>query len=168
MDLAAHVRRGGHVLGICGGYQMLGQRISDPEGIEGAPGEMPGLGLLDVETVMTPDKRLTRTTAEHVGSGLTVEGYEIHIGRTEGPDRARPFARVAGAPEGAVSADGRIIGSYLHGLFAEDGFRAAFLAGLGVSAGAVNYGARVEARLDELAAHLEAHLDVPALLGLAR
>ena len=168
VDLAAHVRRGGHVLGICGGYQMLGQRISDPEGIEGAPGEMAGLGLLDVATVMTPDKRLTRTTAEHVGSGLTVAGYEIHIGRTEGPDRARPFARVAGAPEGAVSADGRIIGSYLHGLFAEDGFRAAFLAGLGVSAGSVNYDARVEARLDELAAHLEAHLDVPALLGLAR
>ncbi|MCV2863998.1 cobyric acid synthase [Defluviimonas sp. WL0075] len=167
IDLAAHVRRGGHVLGICGGYQMLGRVIADPEGIEGAAGETPGLGLLDVETVMTPDKRLTRTRATHAGTGAAMEGYEIHIGRTEGTDRARPFAVVDGVPEGAVSPDGRIAGSYLHGMFVGDAFRAAYLAGLGAASSA-QYGAGVETVLDALADHMEAHLDVAGLLGLAR
>ncbi|MCT8330186.1 cobyric acid synthase [Albidovulum sediminis] len=167
IDLAAHVRRGGHVLGICGGYQMLGRSIADPEGIEGAPGETAGLGLLDVDTVMTPDKRLTRTRAEHAVSGAPMEGYEIHIGRTDGPGRSRPFARVAGAGEGAMSADGRIAGSYLHGMFTGDAFRAAYLAGLGARSEA-GYGAEVDRTLDALADHLEVHLDVEGLLGLAR
>lgn len=168
IDLAGHVRRGGRVLGICGGYQMLGRRIADPLGIEGPPGEDQGLGLLDVETVMTGDKHLSRVTGSHVASGLAVEGYEIHIGRTDGPDRARPFAHVAGAAEGAMSADGRIIGSYLHGLFAADDFRAAFLATLGAAAAVGRHGALVEETLNELAGHLERHLDVGGLLALAR
>lgn len=167
IDLRAHWRRGGHVLGICGGYQMLGRSIADPDGIEGAPGETEALGLLDVTTVMTPDKRLTRTTATHAASGAAMEGYEIHIGRTEGPDRARPFAHVAGAPEGAVSADGRVMGSYLHGMFAGDAFRAAFLAGFG-QASVGGYDAGVEAVLDALADHMETHLDVDGLLAIAR
>ena len=168
VDLAAHVRRGGHVLGICGGYQMLGRIVRDPEGIEGPAGETPGLGLLDVETTMTPDKRLTRTSAIHAASGLTVEGYEIHIGRTEGPDRARPFAHVDGQPEGARSADGRITGSYLHGLFRADAFRAAWLAGLGAAPSGLRHAQVVEDTLDALADHLETHLDVAGLLALAR
>ena len=168
VDLLAHVRRGGHVLGICGGYQMLGRAVADPEGIEGPAGTTPGLGLLDVETVMTPDKRLTRVRATHAGTGLAVEGYEIHIGRTEGPDRARPFAIVDGQPEGAISASGRITGSYLHGLFAADDFRAAFLQGLGVAASGQSHAAGVEAALDALADHVETHLDVTGLLRLAR
>jgi adenosylcobyric acid synthase len=168
IDLMAHHRRGGRILGICGGYQMLGRLIADPDGIEGAPGETPGLGLLDVTTVMTPDKRLTRTRAVHSASGRAIEGYEIHIGRTEGGDRARPFAHVAGVPEGAISADGRVTGSYLHGMFSDDGFRAAWLGALGVAASGQSYGAGVEAALDALAEHLEAHLDVAGLLGLAR
>ncbi len=168
IDLLAHHRRGGRILGICGGYQMLGQSVADPEGIEGAPGVTPGLGLLQVDTVMRADKRLAQVRATHAASGLAVSGYEIHIGRTEGPDRARPFAHVEGRPEGARSADGRVEGSYLHGLFAEDAFRAAWLAGLGVAEGGPAYGATVDAVLDRLAAHLEAHLDVPGLLGLAR
>ncbi|WP_284164679.1 cobyric acid synthase [Frigidibacter sp. SD6-1] len=167
VDIAAHVRRGGHVLGICGGYQMLGRLIRDPEGIEGAAGDSEGLGLLDVETVMTPDKRLTRTSALHAATGAAMEGYEIHIGRTEGPDRARPFARVAVQPEGAVSADGRIMGSYLHGMFTGDAFRAAFLERLGAPS-SLGYGAEVEAVLDRLADHVEAHLDLAGLLALAR
>lgn len=167
VDVRAHVRRGGQVLGICGGYQMLGHIVRDPEGIEGPPGEMPGLGLLDVETLMTPDKRLTRTRATHAATGAAMDGYEIHIGRTEGPDRRSPFAHVAGQPEGAVSTDGRIMGSYLHGMFAGDAFRAALLAGFGVASG-LTYGAEVEAVLDRLADHLEAHLDVAGLLALAR
>ncbi|GGE60675.1 cobyric acid synthase [Actibacterium pelagium] len=168
IDLSAHVRRGGFVLGICGGYQMLGQLIRDPEGIEGPAGEMPGLGLLDVATTMTPDKRLTRVTAKHAASGSNVQGYEIHIGRTDGADRARPFAYVDGQPEGAVSANGKIIGSYLHGLFSDDGFRSEFLDTLGVSAGSLAYGAEVEKTLDALADHMEANIDVDGLLKVAR
>jgi adenosylcobyric acid synthase len=166
VDLAAHLRRGGHVLGLCGGYQMLGRAIADPEGIEGAPGTDPGLGVLDVETVMTPDKRLTRVTAVHSASGAAIHGYEIHIGRTDGPDRARPFATVAGMPEGARNADGRVSGTYLHGMFAADGFRKAWLSGLGATSD-LAYEATVEATLDALAAHLEAHLDIAGLLALA-
>ncbi|MEM8827522.1 MAG: cobyric acid synthase CobQ, partial [Pseudomonadota bacterium] len=168
VDLAAHHRRGGRILGICGGYQMLGRRISDPEGIEGPPGEDAGLGLLDVETVMTGDKRLTETAAVHAATNEKFRGYEIHIGRTEGPDRARPFAIVAGAPEGAVSADGRTSGSYLHGMFRDDGFRAAWLSDLGAGASGRAYAAGVEEALDSLADHLETHLDVDGLLSLAR
>ncbi|CUH53201.1 adenosylcobyric acid synthase (glutamine-hydrolysing) [Shimia marina] len=168
IDLAAHVRRGGHVLGICGGYQMLGVSVQDPDGIEGPAGETEGLGLLNVVTEMTADKRLTETEAVHVASGQSFCGYEIHIGRTDGEDRARPFARVAGRDEGAVSANGRISGSYLHGMFRDDGFRAAWLSALGAEAGQAGYDATVEAVLDDLAAHMERHLDVEALLRVAR
>ncbi len=168
IDLYAHHRRGGRILGLCGGYQMLGQSVADPEGIEGAPGVTKGLGLLDIETVMTGDKRLARVTAQHAATGLAVEGYEIHIGRSDGPDRARPFAFVDGQPEGARSPDGRVEGSYLHGLFTSDAFRAAWLRDFGISAGAVSYGAAVERILDRLADHMETHLDCDGLLALAR
>jgi adenosylcobyric acid synthase len=167
VDLAAHLRRGGRVLGICGGYQMLGRAVADPEGIEGPAGADAGLGLLDVETVMTPDKRLTTVRATHAATGLPFDGYEIHIGRSDGPDRARPFGFVDGEPEGAVSADGRVAGSYLHGMFRDDAFRAAWLAGFGVASEG-SHGAGVEAALDALAAHVEAHLDVDGLLAAAR
>ena len=117
---------------------------------------------------MGPHKRVRRSLAGHAASRLPVEGYEIHLGATDGPDRARPFAHVDGRPEGAVSASGRIAGSYLHGLFAADRFRAAYLAGLGIAAGGLDHAALVETTLDDLAAHLERHLDMDALLGLAR
>ncbi|MBT8408614.1 MAG: cobyric acid synthase, partial [Alphaproteobacteria bacterium] len=139
VDLHAHHRRGGQILGICGGYQMLGRRIDDPLGIEGAPGSTEGLGLLDVTTSMTPRKALTEVAATHAQTGSRFRGYEIHIGETGGPDRARPFAQVDGAPEGATSADGRVWGSYLHGMFAGDAFRAAFLSGLGADVGDLRY-----------------------------
>ncbi|SNX68852.1 adenosylcobyric acid synthase (glutamine-hydrolysing) [Cereibacter ovatus] len=168
VDLIAHHRRGGRILGICGGYQMLGRSVADPLGLEGEPGVTRGLGLLDVETVMTPDKRLTRIAARHAATAEAIEGYEIHIGATDGPDCARPFAHVEGRPEGASSPDGRVTGSYLHGMFTSDGFRAAFLRALGAQASGLAYGAGVEAVLDALADHLEAHLDVAGLLALAR
>ena len=168
IDLAGHVRRGGHVLGICGGYQMLGNWVRDPDGIEGPAGVTPGLGLLDVETLMTPDKHLTRVTATHAATKTPMDGYEIHIGRTDGPARARAFAHIDGVAEGAVSPDGRIIGSYLHGMFAGDAFRQAFLATLGAAPSSYAYSADVETVLDDLAAHLERHLDVAGLLALAR
>lgn len=168
IDLLAHHRRGGRILGICGGYQMLGTRISDPNGIEGPAGMTEGLGLLQVETTMTGDKRLTEVRATHAATGADFSGYEIHIGRSEGADRARPFAHVAGEPEGAISGDGRVAGSYLHGMFADDGFRRAWLQGLGVESTGSSYEAGVDATLDALAAHLEAHCDVAGMLGLAR
>ena len=168
IDLIAHRRRGGRILGVCGGFQMLGRRIADPEGIEGPPGEDAGIALLDVETVMSPDKRLTETRAVHDATGRPFTGYEIHIGRTEGADRARPFARVAGRPEGAVSADGLVAGSYLHGMFRDDGFRAAYLAALGADASPFAYGGTVERTLDALADHMESHLDVDGLLAATR
>lgn len=167
IDLAAHVRRGGAVLGICGGYQMLGRVISDPEGIEGPAGEMPGLGLLDVATRMSPQKHLTRVSARHHATGKTTHGYEIHIGETTGADCALPFADIAGRGDGATSADGRIMGTYLHGLFGGDDFRAAFLKRLGGSAGNIRFAARTEAVLDALADHIETHLDVDGILNMA-
>lgn len=168
IDLYAHVRRGGHVLGICGGYQMLGHQVHDPAGIEGQAGQTPGLGLLDVETVMTDDKRLTRVTAKHVPSQQPVTGYEIHIGRTTGPDCERPFARIGDHPDGAISQDGRIMGTYLHGMFSADAFRQEFLRQLGIEASNQSFDTRVDQTLDALSNHLEQHLNVDGLLALAR
>ena len=147
---------------------MLGKLIVDTDGIEGAAGESAGLGLLDVVTEMTPDKRLTEIAAIHAASGQAFEGYEIHIGRTDGADCVRPFARIGNRAEGAMSADGRVIGSYLHGIFRNDAFRAAFLRSLGAEASNVSYGDTVEATLDALADHIEAHLDVDGILSAAR
>jgi adenosylcobyric acid synthase len=168
IDLFAHHRRGGHVLGLCGGYQMLGRGVADPDGIEGAAGETPGLGLLDVTTVMTAQKSLTRVEAVHAASGERVSAYEIHIGQSDGPDRARPFAFVDGAPEGAIAGDGLVHGTYLHGLFTSDRFRRAYLHRLGITGSDQSYSARVDQTLDALANHIEAHLDVEGLLALAR
>ena len=166
IDIAAHHRAGGKVLGICGGYQMLGRTIADPDGVEGAPGISEGLGLLDVETVLTPIKQLRVEQARHMASGEPISGYHMHMGETYGPDRGRPFAEVQGAGEGAVSADGRVMGTYLHGLFAGDGFRRAMLGNLANPD--LAYEATVEQVLDDLAIHLEKHLDIDALLALAR
>ena len=169
IDIEAHRRRGGWVLGLCGGYQMLGHRVADPAGIEGPPGETRGLGLLDVETVLGPTKRLARTTGRASDGGAPVSGYEMHMGATAGPDTARPLLRLEGGPDGARSADGRIMGCYLHGLFAADGFRHRFLDRLRRRArSGVAFEAALERTLDSLAAHLEAHLDLDGLLAVAR
>ena len=167
IDLHAHHRRGGHVLGLCGGYQMLGRTLADPDGVEGPAGTVDGLGLLDVATVMTGDKITMPVTATHRATGLPVEGYEIHLGRSAGPDCARPLLDIAGRPEGATAADGRTGGTYVHGLFAADAFRRAWLAQFGV-ASATGYAASVEAALEALADHCEAHLDIDALVAIAR
>jgi adenosylcobyric acid synthase len=167
VDLAAHLRRGGHVLGLCGGYQMLGRRVEDPDGVEGPPGGAPGLGLLDVETVLTGEKRLVPVRGRSA-EGAALSGYEMHMGRTHGPGCARPFATLDGVgPEGAVSADGRVTGTYIHGLFGETAQRGAWLARFAAGAPRLDHEAQVEAALDALAAHLEAHLDMEALLSLA-
>jgi adenosylcobyric acid synthase len=168
IDIAAHLRRGGAVLGLCGGYQMLGRVIRDPAGIEGPPGACEGLGLLDVETTLSDEKRLEPVQGTSA-DGAPFAGYEMHMGATEGPDRARPFARLAdGSLEGAVSADGRVIGTYVHGLFADDRQRAAWLARFAAGGASVAYEAQVEETLDRLAEHLARHVDLDRLLTLAR
>jgi len=169
IDILAHARRGGHVLGLCGGYQMLGRMVHDRQGIEGKPGSVEGLGLLDIETVLTSGKTLENVTARHEQSGETFTAYEIHLGRSEGPDCARPFARVSGRKDGAISANGLIEGTYLHGIFSTDSFRQAYLAKLGGSGGnGFAFDAMIDATLDELGAHMERHAALDLLLGIAR
>lgn len=165
IDLAAHIRRSGAVLGICGGFQMLGQEIIDDEGLEGAPSRINGLGHLDITTRMKPEKRVTATGAIHIESGLSVEGYEIHIGETHGPDCSAPVLTIDGRAEGATR--GNVQGCYLHGMFSSDAFRAAYLGQLGGKAARRDHGAEVENTLDALAAHLEKHMKLDRLLDLA-
>ncbi|MER9295655.1 cobyric acid synthase [Mesorhizobium sp. M0621] len=167
-DLLAHAKRGGHVVGICGGFQMLGRIVRDPDGIEGSVTEAEGLGLLDVETVMEPEKTVRNVSARSVLFDLPLEGYEIHLGRTTGPDTLRPSAVINGIDDGAVSADGKVIGTYMHGLFGADDFRGKFLESLGIKGGGIDYRAEVERALDEVAAELETHLDCDAIFALAR
>jgi adenosylcobyric acid synthase len=168
IDIMAHVRHGRHVLGLCGGFQMLGRRIADPEGREGPAGDAAGLGLLDIETVLGGDKRLAETAGADIASGAPVRGYEMHLGVTSGPGMAQPMLDLGGRPEGAVSPDGKVAGCYLHGLFAGDEFRRAFLARLGADAGTASYEATIETTLDGLADHLARHLDLDALCAAAR
>ena len=166
-DLQAHVRRGGHVLGICGGYQMLGSRIEDPDGLEGRKGGVRGLGLLDVVTVMTPEKHLEEVTGFNIDSGAAVTGYEIHIGETSGPDRMNPWLEIEGQPEGAQSPDGHIKGCYIHGLFSSDAFRQAFLQDIGAETSDISFEDEIEETLDALADHIEKYLDVALVWDLA-
>ena len=169
IDLNAHVRRGGHVLGICGGYQMLGTQISDPDGIEGPAGSVAGLGLLDVETVLQGDKMLVDISGEGADGAAPFKGYEMHVGRTTGTGRAKPLLRFAnGREEGAVNASGRIAGCYVHGLFSDDRQRGHWLRRVTEQPSALIYEADVEATLDRLADHIERHVDCNRLLELAR
>ena len=171
VDIAAHIRRGGHVLGVCGGYQMLGDLISDPQGVDGPAATTAGLGLLAVTTTMTGRKTLARTDGTAFESDIPVTGYEIHMGETDGPDCGRPWMRLQGKPHGAMSANGRIRGCYLHGLFASDPFRRHFvreLTGGSPLSGAVAYEAEIDLVLDKLAAHLETHMDLDSMLKTAR
>jgi adenosylcobyric acid synthase len=167
IDIKAHARRGGHVLGLCGGYQMLGHSIADPLGIEGPAGSVEGLGLLDVATQMTADKSTIPVQGRHCATGARLSGYEIHLGRTEGPDCARPMLTIGDRPDGAASRDGRVCGTYVHGLFGSDEFRRAWLAQFSV-ASEVAYEDRIERALDALADHLDAHLDVDRIVAIAR
>jgi adenosylcobyric acid synthase len=190
IDIQAHVRHGGCVLGVCGGYQMLGRSISDPDGIEGSPRTIPGLGLLDVQTVMTGDKTLREVSGVLLGPSARQEGgprshpfglrtddpgedvpfagYEMHVGSTTGLGAARPFLRFSdGTVDGAVSADGRVAGCYVHGLFGVTTARAALVASVGANPNYEEHSARVDAALDEIADILEQCLDIAALRAIA-
>jgi adenosylcobyric acid synthase len=168
IDLLAHRRQGGRILGLCGGYQMLGRSIADPYGMEGRKQTLPGLGLLDIETVLTEEKRLAASSGIELATRMPVAGYEMHLGETSGPGFDRPMLRLAGGPDGCVSPDGRVAGCYLHGLFTSDPFRRAFLAALGAAPSEIEYEHQIETTLDSLADHLEDSLDLSALLAAAR
>ena len=166
IDIKAHHRRGGLIVGLCGGYQMLGRRIADPLGIEGIPADVEGLGLLDVETTLSPAKRLRHVKGEALGASL--EGYEMHMGETGGAGTARPFARLGdGTQDGAINAANTVLGSYLHGLFASPDLRAAILARINVEGSRRDYAADVDAALDDIAAELSLHVDIDGLLRIA-
>ncbi len=167
-DILAHRRRGGCVVGLCGGFQILGRSIADPEGVEGEARTVPGLGLLDIETVLETSKTVRLARGVELVTGETVEGYEIHLGHTAGPGTERPWLRLDSGPDGAVSADGRVLGCYLHGLFGNDGFRRRFLARFADGTGAAfAYERTVEEVLEALADHLEAALDLDRILAIA-
>lgn len=166
-DLSAHRRRGGRVIGICGGYQMLGRKVSDPLGLEGGVTEAKGLGLLDIETEMAPEKTVRNIEAQSVEHGVALSGYEIHLGFSHGPDCARPMTMLDGRPDGAMSPDGQVAGTYLHGLFGSDAYRAQLLASFGLTGGTVNYAGDVDAALDEIAAELDRLVDFDRMLEIA-
>ncbi|MFD1107050.1 cobyric acid synthase [Sphingobium olei] len=167
IDILAHHRRGGATLGLCGGYQMLGRTVADPLGLEGPPASVAGLGLLDIETRLSPAKTLKRVAGTALGADFT--GYEMHMGETSGPDTERPFAHlVDGRVDGAVSPSGRVMGSYVHGLLASADMRRALLGLLGSASSGADYDASVDVALDAIASELEEHLDIDALIAIAR
>ncbi len=167
-----HARYGGKLIGICGGFQMLGTSLADPEGLEGAPATVAGLGLLEMETVLQPEKRLENVRGcLNLAGAAAVAGYEIHLGVSHGPALSRPALTLIdgdgnGRDEGALSDDGQILGTYLHGLFDAPDALAALLAWAGAGeTGKVDLAVRREADIDRLADAVESHLDIDALLS---
>ena len=168
IDILAHARAGGRVLGLCGGYQMLGAAIVDPGGADGPPGRAEGLGLLDVNTEMTGTKTVRPVQGRCLNTELPVAGYEIHVGRTSGDDCARPLFDLDGRPDGARSADGLVEGSYVHGVFGNDGFRRAWLRRAGAGGGSeLDYSTAVEQAIDRLADGVGRAIDIERLLACA-
>ena len=166
--IARHLRYGGKLIGICGGLQMLGRTVNDPHGIEGEPGSSEGFGWLDLETTLQRDKHL-RNVAGHLSiEGVEVHGYEIHCGTSEGPALSRPFAILEdGRADGAISGDGRILGSYLHGLFDRPDALAALLRWAGLhDARPIDMAGLREAAIERLADAVETHLDTARLSAL--
>ena len=150
--LRKHLRYGGKLIGICGGYQMLGRTVADPHGVEGAPGVSPALGLLDIDTELTRDKRLAQVSGHCAFADADVHGYEIHMGISQGAATATPAFHIGGRPEGARSSDDQILGTYLHGLFDTPQALSALLQWAGLEAAApVNLRALREQSLDRIA-----------------
>ena len=168
IDLAAHIRRGGNVMGICGGYQILGNSIDDLKGTEGPSGKVTALGHLDIETTIAGRKTLTEVSGVSCNGLGNVTGFEMHMGQTTGAHTANPFLDLAGRADGAINADGTVIGCYVHGLFAEDDFRHAFLNRLRArERGVENFQNTIDIALDAIALQLEDTMDIDGLLELA-
>lgn len=158
--IAKHLRYGGKVIGICGGFQMLGQHIADPHGIEGAAGSDAGLDYLNCATVLEPEKQLRRVTGILTLENAAASGYEIHAGVTTGPALQNPLVKISARSDGAISDDGKIAGTYLHGIFDQSEARDALLrwAGLDVTE-TFDYHARREADINRLADCVEQNID---------
>lgn len=168
IDIAAHVRRGGALLGICGGYQMLGESIEDPDGVEGMAGTVTGLGYLPVITRLAGDKRVVDVTGISLRDGQPFAGYEIHIGQTHAIGPVSPLLRLdSGEEDGFISADGKVAGCYIHRLFDHPAQRGAWLARLGAQSDGIAQDHRVDQALDALAASLEDYIDIDRLLSIA-
>ncbi|MEW6691919.1 MAG: cobyric acid synthase [Pseudomonadota bacterium] len=163
-----HLRYGGKVIGLCGGYQMLGQSVDDPYGIEGEPGTSAGLGWLDIHTVLEPEKQLRRVTGRLCLDDALLEGYEIHAGVTRGAGLSRPAALLEGGPDGAISADGQVLGTYVHGLFDRPEACAALLswAGLKSEQSAPDMAWLREQGIERLADNVEEHLDMERIITI--
>ncbi|MGB1140993.1 MAG: cobyric acid synthase CobQ, partial [Halioglobus sp.] len=172
--IARHLRYGGKVLGICGGYQMLGRTVSDPTGVEESPGTSEGLGYLEMDTEISPEKALMQVRGTLTLEDARVSGYEIHCGESRGSALKHPFAQLDdGRSDGARSTDGQVMGTYLHGVFDQPTARDALLAWAGLP-GTVAADAEApsleqvrEQQLDRLAAVIETEMDCEALFGLA-
>ena len=165
--LQHHLRYGGKLLGICGGYQMLGKQIDDPEEIESPLQQTPGLKLLDFTTTLKPHKQLLRSSGTLTLGNVTISGYQIHAGESQGPALQRPLMVLDGKNEGVVSEDNQIIGSYLHGLFEQPEACQALLQWAGLTtAEPINYLALREAGIERIADSVEAHIDIESLLKL--
>jgi len=168
-DVIAHARAGGRILGVCGGFQMLGRHIHDPAGADGPVGSRPGLGLLEIETTMAGEKTVRPARGRCTLSGAAVTGYEIHTGQSNGRALARPMFQLETGPDGTRSQDGLIEGTYLHGLFGNDTYRRAWLSRIrDTTATTLQYEASVESALDDIAATLADTVDTDALFATAR
>ena len=167
IDIKAHYNRGNYILGICAGYQMLGKLIDNSLGKEGNPSIEKGLNLLDVNTVLSSNKTLKRTVANDFKTGISFEGYEIHIGKTEGNDCNNPFAMVKDKKDGAVSDDGLVMGSYLHGMFVNNEFRSMFLNKIGLKSSNLDYKKEVNKSLDDFADLIEDNINVSEVFDMA-
>jgi len=167
IDILSHVRRGGRVIGICGGYQILGRKLHDLAGVEGLAGSSEGLGLLDVETWLDGPKTVKQVTGRLARRHGAFSGYEIHIGQTKGPDTQNPAAFIEGQAHGALSPDHRVMGLYVHGLFDTAQTRDALFPELAGQVSPVDQSQRIDAALDRVADALERHLDIPNLSRIA-
>ncbi len=169
IDILGHVRRGGAVFGICAGFQMLGNCIKDPENLESDLTSIKGLGLLNVKTEISSDKELVEVMAISSQGFGEFQGYEMHAGKTNGADCDRPFGLISNRNMGAVSRDGKVSGCYVHGLFANDAFRHAFLFSVRErDVSDLAYELQVEESLDAIAEAFEKAIDIDQLLATAR
>lgn len=168
IDIHAHVRQGGTVVGLCGGYQMLGRQLSDPGGIEGPARTIEGLGLLDFTTILSGPKKLIEESGEEALTGAAISGYHMHVGQSEGPALSRPMLQLISGPDGVLSENNRVMGCYLHGIFASDEYRYNFLNRFKLRKDKLDdFEMVIEKTLDELADHMERNLDLDGLLEVA-
>lgn len=166
LDLKLHLAKGKHVLGICAGFQILGKEVNDPNGIESTQKKVEGLGLLDISTFMQDTKKIVKVSALHLESRLKFDGFEIHLGKTFGPDCENPFSKINGRSDGAISKNGLVMGSYVHGMFKNNLFRSFFLNKiLGIQSN-YNYQENLDKALDEFSRLIDKNIQVNKLLNL--